>query len=101
MNNGLRWLGLTYELEPELQLLKLFLPLFATARAAGGPAVAVVEGEREVGGGKKAGSWEARGGGGGEESSPAACNTPASAIGGVATTSEIGSGDNVRNDTRF
>ena len=86
----------------KIQLLKLFLPLFATARAAGGPAVAVVEGEREVGGGKKAGSWEARGGGGGgEESSPAACNTPASAIGGVATTSEIGSGDNVRNDTRF
>ena len=46
--------------------------------------------------GKKAGnSWEAAG----EESS--ACNTPAAAIGGVATASEIGPGDNVRNDTRF
>ena len=45
--------------------------------------------ERE--GGKKASEA-------GEESSPAACNTPATAIGGVAA--EIGPGD-VRNDTRF
>ena len=62
----------------------MFLPLYW--ECAGGP----VGEERE--GGKKASEA-------GEESSPAACNTPAAAIGGVATT-EIGSGD-VRNDTRF
>ena len=52
----------------------------------------MVVGEEREGGKKASGSP-------GEESSPAACNTPAVAIGGVATT-EIGSGD-VRNDTRF
>ena len=49
--------------------------------------------ERELGGKRATG---------GEESSPPACNTPAAAIGGVANTTEnIGSGADVRNDTRF
>ena len=67
----------------------MFLPLcyweFCAAGGGGGP----MGEERE--GGKKASEA-------GEESSPAACNTPATAIGGVAA--EIGPGD-VRNDTRF
>ena len=84
----LGWLGLTYELEPELQLLKMFLPL--EHRTAAGP----VE-EREAG--RKAGSGWEENAQGGEETSPA-CNTPAAA-GGVQASKEIG--DLRINDTRF